>query len=717
MTAPKVLTLTTLVALAAAACDKSPVEIEPTNPATGVTELSADTLFLTALGATGSVTATDGDQTERSPSFVLASEARWHADFAVLDADALAGGAIVAGAPGVANVGVVAFGNDPAPLVVVVEPSAPAVLDFSHEGPTVGGDRPLRLVGWALDAGADWSFAGEPASVVGSGDAWLELSWPVEVREQCEGTHVWAAPRAGGSAVAGMPEVARTIEGEVALASGESLRLPDNDGCLRLAPADADEGMYVLGWVDGRATMGAMHGYSDGYAYWRDYRVSLSDWTHGAPSERYEPFIRSEGLGDWSQSVLPPNDWSAEAHTHGVSVTAGDESCSPDPRFETEPYVVGRRFDIPSDSYSGCENIEVVRVFDNYYAVAVYDELASRLDEAEYARMLARIDSVWGFWMAEGEPLMRHTWVDERVRTSEHHDQVLILLTGEGNEGLAAFSGVYGRYYVRIDEGAASTRSAELILGMLTHELTHGWDMLYRVRTMPAGEGFRGGSLMWAGEGVAELARWEVIRRWAGARYDQQFERQGAKRHFYPWLNSRQFNFFRGYQRASGFLLDQVARVRDAGLSHEDALRQVMRGAVEGWNGYGREGERREGLARRMERAGLNGWDPIDALVTWNLTTATSNLHDNPVYQDATFAFPRGGHWWSNWASSGNPMPLAVFKSGERGYLDVELRGQNNEYVDLAVGRDGMALQLETEAMTDTPLTAWKLVRAEYRTP
>jgi hypothetical protein len=35
--------------------------------------------------------------------------------------------------------------------------------------------------------------------------------------------------------------------------------------------------------------------------------------------------------------------------------------------------------------------------------------------------------------------------------------------------------------------------------------------------------------------------------------------------------------------------------------------------------------------------------------------------------------------------------------------------------VDLIVGRSGMVLRLETEAMTDTPATAWKLVRARVQ--
>jgi len=59
---------------------------------------------------------------------------------------------------------------------------------------------------------------------------------------------------------------------------------------------------------------------------------------------------------------------------------------------------------------------------------------------------------------------------------------------------------------------------------------------------------------------------------------------------------------------------------------------------------------------------------------------------------------------------------LAIFKLAERAYLDIELRGQSNEYVDFMVGPDGLALQLETEAMTDTPSPAWKLIRAEFRT-
>jgi hypothetical protein len=77
--------------------------------------------------------------------------------------------------------------------------------------------------------------------------------------------------------------------------------------------------------------------------------------------------------------------------------------------------------------------------------------------------------------------------------------------------------------------------------------------------------------------------------------------------------------------------------VTDGGIAFDDALREVIVGALEGWWGINEEGQARgPGLTGRMRQHLGAEWHPVEALLDWTMSQAADDLTSNVRYQNRT---------------------------------------------------------------------------------
>ncbi|HEU0016382.1 MAG TPA: hypothetical protein VFQ45_22065, partial [Longimicrobium sp.] len=243
--------------------------------------------------------------------------------------------------------------------------------------------------------------------------------------------------------------------------------------------------------------------------------------------------------------------------------------------------------------------------------------------------------------------------------------------------------------------------------GLVAHELAHLYNRMYNHRTRTGSES-RLGTALWGTEGSADLVRYETIRR-AGAlplagNYDWLNPGTGAYASFFARLaQPGTGEFSRGYGGSMGFLRRLVAQRVADGESVDQAMREVVRGAIEGWYGKDLLGSTRPGLAARMAER-FSGWKPEDAMLEWTLAHAADDLTPSARHQDAAFqrisAIPSGYDALA-W------RPDLEIEGGAGGTYTVERRWGGTGYSYLRDTGAGIRFR----AAADTPGVRWMLMR------
>jgi hypothetical protein len=211
----------------------------------------------------------------------------------------------------------------------------------------------------------------------------------------------------------------------------------------------------------------------------------------------------------------------------------------------------------------------------------------------------------------------------------------------------------------------------------------------------------------WAQEGGANLISFEMIRRLAGldlqANYDWRAPPATPVVEFYSWrAQPGSGEFTRGYDNTKGFLRALIVQRVQAGESVDDALREVSRGAIEGW--YVNDGAApRQGLTARMQAGLDNAWDPANALLDWTLSYAADDITSNTAFQDASFLriWNLPGEHPIGW------RPAAVLTETGVRITTFERFGGSSHHLHLLDSGTGLGFAINSSS----PMLHWKLIR------
>ena len=626
--------LLSLALLPLAACGGGPTGASAGSAAT---VLSASEVVLTRPGEAAAVTAT-ADGQAAAVAFALASEAPAVAGFAVLDAEALARGEVVARAPGRAVLQVRAGGARPAELRVRVEPGRPVVLAAETRAGT--GEDTLRLRGWELSRLEDVRLGETAARIVSREAAGLTALVARGAEAACTGAGAADTLRVGGAWMAADSVLPRPRAGEVRLEVGGTLRVDaETARCLRLAPAAGAR--YALAFVDTRAARRAEAGYEGAAPSPAEYTVTVAEAGSAAPSFSTAP--------RYAMSVTGAHPTRSTSLASGVYRRA-------------QPWQAGERIEVPNAEGTARMPGRIARVYGGWLVLAVAD--GALADEAAW---LARADSAFGFFAAGGESVLRAALSAERPASSAGSGQLLVVAYRDagGYLGFTAAESVGGRRHAYLYLNAQPGASAASVLRTLAHEAAHAWQEQYAWATRPAGSPYGMATAAWGAEGGAELLASVAVARFLGVPLLGNWDWSTALGRpdatpFALLPAGARGDLTGGYAAGAGFLLDQAERLVRAGASEADALAAVSRGAVDGWYGWDARGVRRTGLAARMRTRLGDAWSPEAALLGWAASQAVDDLTSNPALQNHTFlgVSTRGASTGSGW------QPAAVLHSG-----------------------------------------------------
>lgn len=629
---PARLSTSALLIATLAACGGSPTGPSSSPPrGAAATTVDRSEVVIAGIGESATLTASADGQATTTPSLSLAAESRWLSEAAVLDADALAGGRIVAAGAGVAELDVRAFGASPARVKVRVEPAQPLVASATAEGER------LVLRGYRMDRAGAVVVGTDAATRVSADSATLTLAIPAVNTAAC----VQSARRdllsvAGASVLPGL-RVERRHAGELRLKVGETVRLSGEAGCLRLAPVAGAE--YALAYLDARTVQAAASA-AEPMSTGTSYGVAVAEAGQAAPA-----FSISR-----SSSVVAVDQ-------PRRTVIAGS------PVLRAAPWAAGDRFDVNDPAFGGTVPARVVKVYGGHLVLAVAEDVAAAGGTDAF---VARADTAFAALVQHGYPLFKAALSGSAPVTSSGSGQLLVIArpTSDGVLGSAVTvpNGTQRFHYVLINSGQTTTAAG--LLKTLAHEVTHSWQERWAAEARPAGAAGVGAPA-WAVEGNADLLAAAVLRRalsislsanwdWAARLSDP------ASASYAVLAASARGELTAGYASSASFQTDLVARLVRAGLTEEAALAEVSRGVLEGWYGFDRAGARHAGLSARMGRRLGSGWNPTDALLAWALSQAADDLTPNQDVQNPVFArVSTAGE-----ASAQGWLPAATLRTG-----------------------------------------------------
>jgi hypothetical protein len=503
------------------------------------------------------------------------------------------------------------------------------------------------------------------------------------------------------------------------LAAALTLAACDDGGSTPAAPPNAECGTEATQLSVGQAAWLASQGSSATclLAGGTEYALAYVDLRSVRLAET-QPEAYSGGFPDYTVTIATGGGGAGAARTvlaRPATVPGVPES---DVRFLAEPatadenapynratpWTEGERFPMYDAFAEADRPARVLRVYDGRVVVAWYEG-----DSPErVAPLVAALDEAVPRVLSTTLPLLRHAFVDRLPAASTGSGQTLLVLRDGGVANASAWANarpVGDSLSTWIEIKLVTGGSPVALASLLSHEITHSYQQMYMWKTRPAGGLYPGaGAAIWGVEGGADLGAWEAARRIAGTgllsnsewrnMYDDSFRRVVA----FSAQPGRAF-FNDGYSHAMGLLRDQMTRRVQAGEKEDDAVREVLRGAVEGWYGLDRRGAQRAGFTARMrERLGAS-WTPDEALLSWALSHAADDLTRNPVFQDATFRD-------------------VVVKPGEPGWgADGELGATGRLAVTRPYGAPGFVRlaggsgELRVEGSADVPGVRWMVLR------
>jgi hypothetical protein len=605
-----------LATLVLAACSDSPAGGSGGNggkggPPTGTPGVVLDrtTLTLTALGEVGALTATVGAQNTNQPTLTLEAESRRLSERPVLDAAALAQGRIVAFGPGEATLKVAAFNGTPAALQVSVRPTKPFVATGGRAaGDSVG---TVTLRGWglaSLPAAAYTTSDGASGTVLSADSGNARIRFPAaSTLGGCYGSAPTGTLQVAGADLLAAVSVRRSREGEVSMARGQVAYLgAPQDACVRFAAGDSAS--YAIVYVDSRPIARAETQHEGGAPQHPQFVVAVADRTTAG----------SASLAPAASSVR-----ASRTPIHSATTSARSVSANAFHQRAT-PYALGETFTGPAG-----DPLRVERIYAGYVVVAVALNDTARVPA--WRRWLASMDSVAPDYFTHGEPLLRGAFLNSRPLSSTGSGQFLVIGT------LGTFGGVASVATSLVAQGGESVARSymafnpnhigtEVVSGTFAHEMTHAYQADYGASI---GVASAGSASSWGMEAGADLVEAEVGRLRGSFGLDGNvsifaFDRNrlGA-----AWLDAtvmrtQNSEAYKGYGIGADMLRRFAATQRGAGVTHAAAMQAVLRGAVEGWNGFGTAGRYAagSGLKPRMQRALGGAWDPARASLDWMLS-------------------------------------------------------------------------------------------------
>lgn len=620
-----------LAALLAACSDSGPSdphEPEP-EPGDGALTVSPDSATLTAIGAELSLTVLQNGQTVAA-TLSVRSDSRWLEDRAVVNPATLGSGRVVAYGPGRAVVEVRA-GNRTDSVIVRVAPSRPWVAAL--EGPQgrthVGGPADtLVLRGYRMDGitAANVLVNGDAPTIVSADSASLRFTLPIMQPAECEGP----APNIllAFSGIDGLlpGNFTRRREGEVALSPGESIPLTAaQQACLRFEPAT--NAQYLLAWADDRLIEKAK---SAPEFPWPDsVRVTVAPQLAGKPTFGMAALPtppRAEDVRPASAAAIPPG-------------------CPLQNSFlvfcRTSPWVEGETFAYYPAATQRPQDLARVLFVRGNIVLAVF-----RPDSALIAsNALAKGTIALDFMAQQAVPLLQSIFsTGSPATTSDESGQLLVTLESSPVAFASWFPdatnghGRWGRVVLDLTPNSAfgsdlGDYSGPLLI--LSHEILHTYQFRWRWQRSVPWSTFLGTS--WAVEGGASMFALEMVRQARGIPFLENTNLTGPASSAISLYFFRVDNFTEGYMDAASLLRDFTQRLVSAGLSFEDAMQEVLVGALEGWWGINEEGKALgPGLVARMRQHLGPGWDPVEALIVWTLSQTADDLTTNPEFQNLT---------------------------------------------------------------------------------
>jgi len=477
--------------------------------------------------------------------------------------------------------------------------------------------------------------------------------------------------------------------GEVAVPRGTV------SGSCKLAGVVGAE--YVMSWVDLRAIRTAEVGAEDAF---EPYLVRIK-YDADAPVA-----IRDDAAGTAAVRLAPESPVPEIAHRLPTA-TAEDELSQTRPRFRKTPLVLDEVFQLEDELTGLARPARVVRVYNYGFANEV---VVVRWDVPPidgYDTFLAQLDSAWAMVAQHSMPRFQSTFVNAMPR-STGGGQTLFIAQQEVGVPMRSMGETSGdTLFVWLDLLAFPWTSATRMAETLAHESAHLYQMMYMhaSRPTPGTESLVGASF-WAVEGGANLMSYDLLRRMAGVAPDANHDWRAAA----PSVATSRFQLraqpaggvlTSGHDHAMGFLRDLVLRRMRRGETHDEAMREVSRGAIEGWYGFDGIANRRGLVARMRERVGED-WTPGTALLDWALSYAGDDLTPNATYQDRAslrvWDLPptQVYGWGADALMTRASAPRFFFKTyGSPGYA---------RFLD-----DGNGVHLDVEAF-EVPI-AWKVLR------
>ena len=466
-----------------------------------------------------------------------------------------------------------------------------------------------------------------------------------------------------------------------------------NDPC-RLAAAPG--ALYALAVIDASAIESARNGFEEAFD---DYVVGASALALGT-SAPLTPAVPAPSFA--GRAAEPVSDV--------ASVALIDT-----PADRTTPWTLDEQFELRHPGTNQLETARVVRIFEGRYVVAWFEQG----DPARLAAELPMIDSAFGPVSDIAIPMLRSTFLDTEPRSSVGAGQYLILLADTLGPGLTGRAFRIERdgqplTWIAIKLGRAGA-SATGSVSLITHEMAHSWQFMHMYATRAGGSSASSGASFWAVEGGANTMSYFVMGRAAGIAPDANLDWRAAQptpaatsyaRRAQPLLGE----FTAGYDNAMGFLRRLVLQRMAAGETLEQALRQVSRGAIEGWFGFD-GASMRPGLTARMREVD-GDWEPVSAMLDWTLSHVADDRTPNAELQDRAslrvWDIPVGTIGWS----SGGFLNTAI------GTVERERRYGSPLFIYVQDQGTGLEVRVTATRWFGTPQAtpiphAWALVRLQ----
>lgn len=347
---------------------------------------------------------------------------------------------------------------------------------------------------------------------------------------------------------------------------------------------------------------------------------------------------------DRSAGPRAPVDFRAEATADPAS-----------PFARATPWGVGDRIPVRRVDTGATVSARVTKVMGGRYVFALVDAD----QEGHTNRFMSDTEKGMDFLLREGVGLLNRTWGSGEPSTSAGSGQVLVVYAGwnpdQGAGTASTFaatdgSGVGTFIWLNLNVRPGVRDGYDMLdvpsyrLKVLAHELTHAWQMRYAYTSQPAGPRSVSFGPAWAMEGTADLLSMDLVRRSLGisltSNWGWENRLRGSNDAIAYALQpaDTRGRLSRGYYDAASFLQDVQVRMARHGVSADDALLQVARGAVEGWFGVDGAGVRRAGLATRVQAVLGAAWEPADAVLLWTLTQAADDQGDSPELNNPVYA-------------------------------------------------------------------------------